>query len=403
MRTHGPVDPTDTQILEPLSFLPEDKKEKITRAGGIAKLLVNSGHFAMQGKLICPIEELSMVTASMSADSASQNQSSKAGGVGAERHDSGKDKPPDDPGKAKATDSATTPSPFAQKSSLSGLLSSRGSRQDYPQQRPQHNSKPSKAQLEEAGSKRNTSALVPKLGEMITDLCNPAAPKRNVVEDIRRAQLKKISEEKQIEKESEEKLKKASKDSDNVTSSSDRDSRASSSRDSRPSSMDSKSSKSSKSKDKSSSSSNRSSVKDSGSSDEKRKKIGKDPAPLSSAKDNFDLKLRGFDKVTAMVRKGMDELSIGGASQRTNSKDSSRSSSSSEKGSQSGGHGSQGQNEDVVARRDMFSPTSSTSSMSSSESSSGVATPSIPLKASSDHRSQEAKDQKSQEGETQGR
>lgn len=366
MRTHGPLDPTDTQILEPLSFLPEDKKEKIIKSGGIAKLLVNSGHFAMQGNLVCPIEELGMLAASVSTDSARQNQSNKASEVGMGRHESGKDKPPDDPGKAKVTDNATTPSPFAQKSSLSGLLSGGGSRQDYHHQRPQNNGKAAKAQLEEASSKRNTSALVPKVGEAIAELSRPGPP-NNVVDDIRRAQLRKLSEEKQKEKESEEKLKKARMDSGNVTSS-DRDSRASS-RDSRPSSME-KSSKSSKSKDKSSNQSNKdtgSSVKDSGSSDEKRKKVGKDP---SSAKDTFDLQLKGFDKVSA--RKGMEELSIGG-SLRANSKDSSRSSSS----SGSSGRGPKGQNEDL-ARRDMFSPTSSMSSVSSSESSSGVTTPFLP-------------------------
>ena len=67
------MDPTDPKILEPLDFLPEDRREKIVTAGGIAKLLVSSGQFAMQGKLICPIEELGVVAASMTTSNSAHN------------------------------------------------------------------------------------------------------------------------------------------------------------------------------------------------------------------------------------------------------------------------------------------------------------------------------------------
>lgn len=360
-RTHGPLDPTDKQILESLSFLPEDRiQDKITKAGGIAKLLVSSGHFAMQGKLVCPVEEMGVVAASMSADSANWSRSAAADVGG-----SGKDNPSSqDDVKAKVTDSTTTPSPFAQKSSLSGLLSG-GARQDYSHHQHHVNGRNNNTKPEEVGSKRNTRALAPKVNDSMTGLNSTA--KRKVEDVIRRA---KFSEEKDKEK-----VRKVDRVSGN-TESSDKDSR-SSSKDSRSSSKDSKSSgRSSKSDKNSGSKDTGSSIKDSGSSDEKRKKIGKDPGPLSSAKDlqTSDVKLKGFDKVSAMVRKGMDELSIGG-SQRASSKDSSRSGSGSERSGDR--QGSQGQIEEL-ARKDMFSPTNSTSSMSSSDSSSGVATPILP-------------------------
>lgn len=384
VRTHGPLDPADVQILEPLNFLPEDRKAKISQAGGIAKLLVDSGHFAVQGKLICPVEEMGVVAASMNADSASRRQLSEEGmaNVG---HDSKKDKTSQASSKKPGGGGTNTPSPFAQKSSLSGLLTTVrvGPKNDYHH----HKDLISKTKAEEAGSKRNTSALAPKVSGGGLEQNSPGAAKREVEDVIRRAHLRKQSEEKQREVEREMK-RVSSKD----TGSSDRESRAAS-KDSKQSGKESKSS-ATRSKDKDSGSASKyagSSVKDSGSLDEKMR-AGKDlggssSSSSSSVKDSrsSDEKLsRGFDKVSAKVRKG--ELMVEPQrSSRASSKDSSSRSGSS---SESRGGGRVGGEE---ARRDVFSPTNSSSSMSSSESSSGVAMPAIPPTAVAAKKSKKAK------------
>ena len=57
MRTHGPLEPSDPKIVEPLSYLPEDKKQMIFKAGGFTKLLLSSGLFVMENGRICPAED----------------------------------------------------------------------------------------------------------------------------------------------------------------------------------------------------------------------------------------------------------------------------------------------------------------------------------------------------------
>lgn len=80
MKAHGPLDPDGPLILESLSFFPEDKKEKIEKAGGLAKLLVNSGHFAIRGHLLCPSEEVGVIEASMRSSAIKKKGSSNSNG-----------------------------------------------------------------------------------------------------------------------------------------------------------------------------------------------------------------------------------------------------------------------------------------------------------------------------------
>lgn len=381
MRTHGPLNPTDAKILDPLNFLPEDRRDKIAGGGGIAKLLVDSGRFAMQGKLICPVEEMGVVAASMSSAS-SASQSSEEGVANFGRGCEG-DRLPGQGG-AKKVDSATTPSPFTQKSSLSGLLSARmGAKNDLL----------SKVKSEEAGSKRNTSALAPR-----TDTMSDTGLKSV----FGSAELSKLSEDKQREideRRKRETIRDVGRDTawfgkDPTAPSKDAKTSSkkskSSARESRPKDKDSEpagksvgsSAKDSWSSDEKkglakyfASSDEKGSAKDSGSSDEKKKKSGKGPAPNAGGSRVGDKKSKGFDKVSAMVRKGVDELGM--EPQRPSwagSKDSSRSGSCSDRSSGIGGRVTERQAEEEI-RRDMFSPTNSTSSMSSTDSSSGVITP----------------------------
>ena len=173
LRTHGPLDSEDPKILEPLSFLPEDRKEKIEKAGGIAELLVKSGHFAMQGDLICPIEELGITAASIDS---SLKSTGKSGG----REENGKDPgskaerrkrdgllpTPSIPPTPVLLDGAV-PNTHTKKSSLSGLLSTTsrapgGGGAGSPGTSREEKEKghtPKGAAAVAAGSKRNTSVL----------------------------------------------------------------------------------------------------------------------------------------------------------------------------------------------------------------------------------------------------
>lgn len=82
VRTHGPLDPTDIKITEPLSYLPEDKKDKLFEAGGIAQLLVKSGQFIMDGNCICPIEEVGLASASWNISGRKRNTGATANAWG---------------------------------------------------------------------------------------------------------------------------------------------------------------------------------------------------------------------------------------------------------------------------------------------------------------------------------
>jgi len=64
---HGPLDIEDPKILDPVGYLPQSTQEMVKRAGGISEVLVSSGKFAVQGRSICPIEDVKMMKDSLSS------------------------------------------------------------------------------------------------------------------------------------------------------------------------------------------------------------------------------------------------------------------------------------------------------------------------------------------------
>ena len=331
MRAHGPLAPSDPQILESLNFLPEDRKVKIEKAGGIAKLLVDSGHFVMQGKLICPIEEVGVVAESMNANSASRSQSSEEG-IG---NDSEKQSDQDD---AKSDNSITTPSPFAQKSALSGLLSSSHMKtdlqslpydshsvvEDLHRSRGWVKVKSSKSKQQEVGPKRNTSALDPKM-------TNPAVQERKSMKSL------------SVNKKAEEVLRKAQirRDKDLVFADEERRIGAKDIEDKRKSSMLSVGATGDR-KNKDSSSSDEKRKASSGSSDEKGKKLDVGVARKKKSKLE-DLP----PEPNKNSNRNTSKESFNGLEKR---------------------HSQESNESPNSERRDLFSPTNSTSSVSSESS-----------------------------------
>ena len=108
-------------------MLPEDRREKIEKAGGLAKILVNSGHFAMNNGLICPVERLPPASDGGSLTNSGASNEGDSVKKSAERN------------------GATETKPVSDRSALSGLLSMSHSRTE--------------GDGGTASSKMNTSAL----------------------------------------------------------------------------------------------------------------------------------------------------------------------------------------------------------------------------------------------------
>ena len=109
-----------------------DKREMIVKAGGISKLLLKSGKFTTEGRLLCSIEEKKVIAESLSSYSLSKKKSSEDG-VNIKQHHQNKGvkdrkKPTSQLDGSNSRKSGTLPGgPSANKSSLSGLLSASSS------------------------------------------------------------------------------------------------------------------------------------------------------------------------------------------------------------------------------------------------------------------------------------
>lgn len=318
---------------------------KIEKAGGIAKLLVDSGRFVMQGKLVCPTEEVGVVAESMNANSASRSQSSEEG-IG---NDSEKQS---DRGDARSDNSITTPSPFAQKSALSGLLSSSHMKTDLQsladdlnRERGWVRVKSNKSKQQEVGSKRNTSALDPKT----TDSPNSAVQERKSMKSP------------SVNKKAEDVLRKAQIRRDKDLVFPDEERRIGAKDTERKGSM--------------------LGVRDIGASVATRKMLNKDSSSSDEKRKgssgSSDEKGKKLDAGTARKKKSKLEDFPAEPNRNSNRNSSKETFNSLEKSRQ----GQESNESPSTERRDLFSPTNSTSSVSS-ESSSGVATPAATKKSS---------------------